>query len=138
MKPGLWKKQNIQWVLGDACNLPFQDKSVDYVISNNVIEHITKTNWHKYASEIIRVAKKGYFVHAPNFWYPVEPHYFLPFFHWIPHLFTRPLLSAPIYLPTKANLRALFPGAIIDGLDHGLSQNIIAYKLVELERTTGV
>ena len=64
MKPELWKKQNIQWVRGDGCNLPFQDKSVDYIISNNIIEHIPKENWPKYASEIIRVARKGYFIEA--------------------------------------------------------------------------
>jgi len=131
LKPNLWKGLNIQWILGDACNLPLRDKCVDYIISNAVIEHIPKENWPKYAAEIARVAKRGYFICAPDFWYPVEQHYLLPFFHWVPCWLTKPLITKPIFCPTKTDLKMLFPDARISGLDRILSQTIVAYKAVE-------
>lgn len=72
-------------VIGDACNMPeYPDNSFDIVHSNSVIEHVG--NWTKikdFANEIKRVAPK-LFIQTPNFWFPIEPHYMTPFFHWIP------------------------------------------------------
>jgi hypothetical protein len=70
---------------GDGCNLSnFDNDSFHIAHSNSVVEHVG--NWDnmlKFASEIKRVSK-GYFVQTPYFWFPMEPHFMIPFFHWLP------------------------------------------------------
>lgn len=70
--------------VGDACNLPWPDKSFDVVYSNAVIEHVGNLDQqHKMAAEIMRVGK-SWFVTTPNRWYPYEFHMRLPFVTWLP------------------------------------------------------
>jgi hypothetical protein len=37
----------------------------------------------KFAQGIKRLAP-NLFVQTPNFWFPIEPHFMTPFFHWLP------------------------------------------------------
>jgi SAM-dependent methyltransferase len=73
------------FIQADGCDLSqFPDQSFHIVHSNSVIEHVG--DWEKmfaFANEAQRVGKV-YFVQTPNYWFPVEPHYLLPFIHWIP------------------------------------------------------
>jgi ubiquinone/menaquinone biosynthesis C-methylase UbiE len=68
----------------DGCSLPFPDKSFDLVFSNAVIEHILGPGrQEQFAREIMRVGK-SWFVTTPNYWYPFESHYHLPFIQFMP------------------------------------------------------
>lgn len=72
-------------VLADGCILPFASRSFDWVFSNAVIEHVGHWERQKrFASEIRRVAARGYFVTTPNLYFPIEQHTFLPFYQFMP------------------------------------------------------
>ncbi len=82
--PADWGRVKV--VRGDARNLEFPDKSVDWVFSNAVIEHVGDlAEQQRMASEVRRVARKGYFITTPNRWFPIDPHTYLPVSHWLPH-----------------------------------------------------
>ena len=75
----------LEEVAGDACDMPeYSDKSFDLTHSNSVIEHVgSYQNMKRFADETQRVGKR-YFVQTPNFWFLVDPHYGVPFIHWLP------------------------------------------------------
>lgn len=105
----------------------------DVAFSNSTIEHVGGLREQKrFAQEVMRVGKR-YFVQTPNFYFPIEPHFLLPGFQWLPVrlralLHSRLTLGwcerAPsfhaaleevesIRLVRKAELRHLFPGGAI-------------------------
>jgi len=77
--------ENIKPVTGDATNLAeFGDLSFDIAFSNSVIEHLfTFENQRRTASEIRRVGR-SLWVQTPNFWFPMEPHFHVPGWQWLP------------------------------------------------------
>ncbi len=73
-----------RYVVYDGCALPFPDQSFDLVFSNAVIEHILgEERQAQFAREIMRVGR-SWFVTTPNYWFPFESHYHLPFIQFLP------------------------------------------------------
>jgi hypothetical protein len=76
---------NIVPAVGDATDLAdYGDRSFDIAFSNSVIEHLfTFEAQARMAREVQRVAR-AYWVQTPNFWFPIEPHFLVPAWHWLP------------------------------------------------------
>lgn len=122
------KFKNVKAIVGDICNISLDDKSVDFVFSNAVIEHIDKNKRYLFANQVRRIARKGYFITTPNFFFPFEPHYLCPFFQFLPESFKKFLKKyvslghykkgfyEKIDLLTIRELKHLFPEAKIIGL----------------------
>jgi hypothetical protein len=119
---------------GDACELTeYSDLSFDLVHSNSVVEHVGL--WPRMEAFARNVRRLGYayYVQTPYFWFPIEPHFTLPFFHWLPEgwrvrlLMSLNLAAHPrspdvsvamwrierVHLLDKLQFRSLFPDADI-------------------------
>jgi SAM-dependent methyltransferase len=122
------ENENIHALIGNVCNIPLKDRSVDFIFSNALIEHIKKEERQLFAEEVRRVAKKGYFISTPNYWFPVEPHYLFPGWQYLPkrlrlfinRYFTLGFCKKGLYedidLLSRKELRRLFPEANIIGM----------------------
>ncbi|HWW03051.1 MAG TPA: methyltransferase domain-containing protein [Candidatus Acidoferrum sp.] len=155
----LVRHPNFVSITGDACRLnDFADQSVDAVFSNSVIEHLgTYENQLRMASEIRRVGKK-YFVQTPSFFFPIEPHFLCPFFHWLPfparlqliqqfslgNITRKPSRAEAVKtlrefrLLRKSEVKALFPDADIHSERVlGLTKSYIAVKSPARHRRPG-
>jgi hypothetical protein len=149
-KPAQLGDGPFEQIVGDACAVDLPDASFDYVHSNSVIEHVG--SWEQmqaFASETRRLGN-GYYVQTPNWWFPIEPHFYrFPMFHWLPEeVRARLLCSFPIsqggryrdmddarrsirhhQLLTFRQLGDLFPGSILlpEKL-FGFTKSIIAIR----------
>lgn len=151
--------ERFSYVDGDGCDLHWvSDQQFDIAHSNSVLEHVGQWNRMKsFAGEIRRVAH-GYVVQTPYFWFPVEPHFMAPGFHWLPEsvraklLMRLPLghsgkaetLDAAIARVQSAQLvdavafRTLFPDATI-GFERvlGMPKSLIAVRNVPMTAGNG-
>lgn len=83
-EPFKQQQSNLQFRQESADNLTCATASIDLVICNQVYEHVPDPN--RLIAEIYRILKLGgycYFA-GPNLLFPVEPHVFWPFIHWLP------------------------------------------------------
>ena len=142
--------KNFNSVEGDARDLSrYSSQQFDLVFSNSVIEHVGAIDdQQRMANEIIRVGKT-HFVQTPNKYFPVEPHFLVPFFQFMPlgmqvYLLQHYNLGWYNQIPdrdealshvlshrllTKGELRRLFPkSTIYSEKFFGLSKSFIAYR----------
>jgi hypothetical protein len=76
---------NFTTVIGDATAMTqFTDDQFDVVFSNSVIEHVGDYSRQRKMAEEIRRVGRRYFIQTPNFFFPVEPHFLFPAYHWLP------------------------------------------------------
>ena len=74
----------VSYVAGDAREMGmFPDRHFDVCFSNSLIEHLGAGDQVAVAKEIRRVAK-GYFVQTPNRYFPIEPHFLIPGWQFLP------------------------------------------------------
>ena len=75
---------NLEFLIGDSLNLPFEDNTIDLILCNHTYEHVP--NAEMLFSEIQRVLKPGgrCYLGAASRLFIVEPHYHLMFLSWLP------------------------------------------------------
>lgn len=72
-------------VEGDACDEHIDLGEFDLVFSNSVIEHVGGHRARKQFAKLVRASAPNYWVQTPNKWFPIEPHYLAPGFHFLPN-----------------------------------------------------
>ena len=150
VEPHATSYPNLSSIRGDARDMrQFGRHQFDVVYSNSVIEHVGDLDdMRRMAREVQRVGK-SYFVQTPYRYFPIEPHFVFPFFHFLPRPLQIALVqrfhlgwSEPkperelaeqavdlIRLLTLNEMRALFPDAHIKKERlFGLTKSLIAYK----------
>jgi hypothetical protein len=127
---------NIEPREGDARNLSeYADLEFDVAFSNSVIEHLfTLDDQRAMAREVRRVAQ-AFWVQTPNYWFPIDPHFHVPGWQWLPTsarvaLIRRrrcgwrgpcpdpaaaKLAVEEVRLMSRTELQRIFPGASIWG-----------------------
>ena len=144
------KHWNMESVVGNACSMPqYCDGQFDVVYSNSVLEHVGGDGEIRSMADEIRRVGKTYFVQTPNRYFPVEPHFLIPMFQFMPLSLRTTLvqhfplgwfekvpdrkraeeLVRSINLLSKSQVQSLFPDALTtEERFLGVSKSILAIK----------
>jgi len=135
----------IKFMLGDARKLEhISDKIFDIVVAHSLIEHLGGWQQQRKVAENIRRIGKSYFVQTPNLYFPVEPHFLLPLFQFVPKSLLIKMVKRfgrvgnvsdienvqNLSLLTKKQLRSLFPDSVLFVEKIlGLEKSFVAYRV---------
>ena len=76
---------NVRWVKGDVTSLEgFSDMEFDAAFSNSAIEHVGGFDRQRAMAEEVRRLAPLYSLQTPNYWFPLEPHFMVPGWQWLP------------------------------------------------------
>ncbi len=102
---------DIAIVYYDGTTIPAADGYFDLVVCNSVLEHVPVTARVALCREMVRVGKR-LFVQTPAFSFPIEPHFVMPFVHWLPKRIAFPFIYlSPWRLlsrPSRSTIRNYF------------------------------
>jgi len=135
--------------VADARRLPYRREAFDVVFSNSVIEHLgDRAGQAEMAAEVRRVGKR-YFIQTPNRNFPIEPHFLIPLFNFLPRrwqigllyrlrveYFGKRILTRrqaervlnELKMVTKKELAGIFPeAALIEEKFLGLTKSFMVY-----------
>ncbi|MGF9567085.1 class I SAM-dependent methyltransferase [Neorhizobium sp. JUb45] len=87
---------NLKIEIYDGIKIPYPDDHFDVVFCNSVIEHVPPALRQNLVNEIRRTGRT-YFVQTPSYYFPVEPHFVMPFVHWLPRAIGRKLVRISLY-----------------------------------------
>jgi len=75
---------SLELVLGDGTSLPFKNQGFEFVLCNDVLEHVR--DHAKLTQELFRILARGgaTYVQCANKYQIIEPHFLLPFLSWVP------------------------------------------------------
>jgi len=143
----------IKVVLYDGHRLPVEDGSFDLLVCNSVLEHVPINQRTALVAEMHRVAARV-FCQTPAFSFPMEPHFLMPFVHWLPrrigfalsHVSPWRLLSRPnaetireywwgTRLLRRSEIEHLFPHANIES--ERLLGMVKSYYVISKSRGSG-
>jgi len=77
------QKSAIKVHIYDGRHIPVPDQTFDLLVCNSVLEHVPPADRAALAAEMRRVSK-AIFCQTPARSFPVEPHFLMPFVHWLP------------------------------------------------------
>lgn len=141
--------KNFTMVVGDGRKMPqFADQQFDIVFSNSTIEHVGDfDDQAQMANEVRRIGRQ-YYVQTPNRYFPIEPHFVVPFFQFMPITVRAAIVQrfdlngyarspqwddavrkvSSIRLLTRKEVVQLFPEAtIFEEKYYGLTKSFVAY-----------
>lgn len=127
---------------GDACDLSaYATGSFDFVHSNSLIEHVGQWPRIKECAAEIRRLAPAYYVQTPYLWFPLEPHFRMPLFAWLPEQVRARLLMLRScgYMPKAATLdQAIEAVQSVNLLDHRQMTALFPDATVTFERVLGL
>lgn len=79
------RHSNVVSVVGDGTDMhQFKRGDFDIVFSNSVIEHVGDfESQRRMAAEVQRLSDT-FFIQTPNYYFPIEPHFHVPYFQMMP------------------------------------------------------
>ncbi len=124
---------NFRAIKMNALELDINGFDCDIVFSHSLIEHVDRERF----AQLISDSKKPYFIQTPNKYFPIEPHFMIPLFQFMP-LWLKLFLTRnsdiksevrTINLLSKGDLIRLFPNSkIFGGKLLGSVQSFIVVK----------